>query len=239
MGASPLHECEYVAAYEEAEAIGIAVEYLKTIGEAAPRGARMLLAEYVKFLLHRGKYYFPDNLPANVVAASPKEGKIDRRLAIPLEDLSTGWKQAGQVGQEVYGSSISFVACVGAHLNYANAPIMVFCEYPILDDEGQFAPDGRGTIELCLGGAPELFCKVRILPKGSMEFFQRFSVQTEANGASIQTSERLVVCQTTTRKRDNGHLVFRAFGLLCQHLFLQSSRRPHHSHLKAKRALPI
>ena len=63
---------------------------------------------------------------------------------------------------------------------------MVFCEYPILDDEGQFAPDGSGTIELCLGGAPELFCKVRILPKGSMEFFQRFSVQTEANGASIQ-----------------------------------------------------
>jgi hypothetical protein len=42
---------------------------------------------------------------------------------------------------------------------------MVFCEYPILDDEGQFAPDGSGTIELCLGGAPELFCKVRILPK--------------------------------------------------------------------------
>jgi hypothetical protein len=146
----------------------------------------MLLAEYVKFLLHRGKYYFPDNLPAKVVAASPKEGKIDRRLAIPLEDLSTGWKQAGQVGQEVYGSSISFVACVGAYLNYANAPIMVFCEYPILDDEGQFAPDGSGTIELCLGGAAELFCKVRILPKGSMEFFQRFSVQTEANGASIQ-----------------------------------------------------
>jgi hypothetical protein len=94
------------------------------------------------------------------------------------EPMSSGW-----VAQ---CSSISFVACVGAYLNYANAPIMVFCEYPILDDEGQFAPDGSGTIELCLGGAPELFCKVRILPKGSMEFFQRFSVQTEANGASIQ-----------------------------------------------------
>jgi hypothetical protein len=175
-----------LAAYEEAEAIGIAVEYLKTIGDAAPPGARMLLAEYVKFLLHRGKYYFPENLPAKVVAASPKEGKIDRRLAIPLEDLSTGWKQAGQVGQEVYGSSVSFVSCVCAYLNYANAPIMVFCEYPILDDEGQFAPDGSGTIELRLGGTPELFCKVRVLPKGSMEFWQRFSVQTETNGASIQ-----------------------------------------------------
>jgi hypothetical protein len=121
-----------------------------------------------------------------VVAASPKEGKIDRRLAIPLEDLSTGWKQAGQVGQEVYGSSVSFVSCVSAYLNYANAPIMVFCEYPILDDDGQFAPDGSGTIELRLGGTPELFCKVRVLSKSSMEFLQRVSVQTETNGASIQ-----------------------------------------------------
>ena len=63
---------------------------------------------------------------------------------------------------------------------------MVFCEYPILDDEGHFAPDGSGTIELRLGGTPELFCKIRVLPKGSTEFLQRFSVQTEANGAAIQ-----------------------------------------------------
>jgi hypothetical protein len=111
MGASPLHECEYVAAYEEAEAIGIAVEYLKTIGDAAPRGACMLLAEYVKFLLHRGKYYFPENLPAKVVAASPKEGKIDRRLAIPLEDLSTGWKQGAKSAKKsMAAASLSFPA---------------------------------------------------------------------------------------------------------------------------------
>jgi hypothetical protein len=186
MGASPLHECEYVAAYEEAEAIGIAVEYLKTIGDAAPRGARMLLAEYVKFLLHRGKYYFPENLPEKVVAASPKEGKIERRLAIPLEDLSTGWKQGGQVGQEVYGSAVSFVSCVSAYLNYA--PIIVFCEYPILNDEGQFASDGSGIAKLRLGGTPEFSCKVRVLPKSSMEVLQRVSVQTEKNGASIQST---------------------------------------------------
>ncbi len=102
------------AAYEEAEAVGIAVEYLKTMGDAAPRGARVLLAEYVKFLLHRGKNYFPKNLPINAVFNSPKEGEVDRRLAIPLEDLSTGWKQAGLVGQEVYGSSVSLVACVSS-----------------------------------------------------------------------------------------------------------------------------
>jgi hypothetical protein len=70
---------------------------------------------------------------------------------------------------------------------------MVFCEYPVLDDEGQFAPDGSGIIELRLGGTSELFCKVRILPKGSMEFLRGVSVQVETNGAFIQP--------TTTRNQ--------------------------------------
>jgi hypothetical protein len=185
MGASPLHECEYVAAYEEAEAVGIAVEYLKTMGDAAPRGVRMLLAEYVKFLLHRGKSYFPENLPANVVSNSPKEGKIDRRLAIPLEDLSTGWNQAGQVGQEVYGSSVPFVACVSSYLNYTNASIMVFSEYPILEDRGQFASDGSGIIEMRLGGTTDFSCKVRVIAKRPMKHLQRVCVETKTNKTTI------------------------------------------------------
>jgi hypothetical protein len=191
MGASPLHECEYVAAYEEAEAVGIAVEYLKTMGDAAPRGARVLLAEYVKFLLHRGKNYFPKNLPINAVSNSPKEGKIDRRLAIPLEDLSTGWKQAGQVGQEVYGSSVSFVACVSSYLNYAQASIMVFSEYPILEDKGQFASDGSGIIEMRLGGTPDFSCKVRVLAKGPMELLPRVSVKTKGDKAALTPTQTL------------------------------------------------
>jgi hypothetical protein len=191
MGASPLHECEYVAAYEEAEAVGIAVQYLKTLGDAAPLGVRMLLAEYVKFLLHRGKNYFPENLPASVVSDSPKEGKIDRRLAVPLEDLSTGWKQAGQVGQEVYGSSVSFVTCVSSYLNYANSSIMVFSEYPILEDKGLFTSDGSGIIEMRLGGTPDLSCKVRVLAKGSMELLQRVSVETKSNKAVVVPTQAL------------------------------------------------
>ena len=191
MGASPLHECEYVAAYEEAEAVGIAVEYLKTMGDAAPRGARVLLAEYVKFLLHRGKNYFPKNLPISAVSNSPKEGKIDRRLAIPLEDLSTGWKQAGQVGQEVYGSSVSFVACVSSYLNYAKASIMVFSEYPILEDKGQFTSDGSGIIEMRLGGTSDFSCKVRVLAKGPMELLPRVSVKTKGNKAAMTPTQTL------------------------------------------------
>jgi hypothetical protein len=190
MGASPLHECEYVAAYEEAEAVRIAVHYLKTMGDAAPRGVRMLLA-YVEFLLNRGRNYFPENLPANVVSNSPKDGKIDRHLAIPLEDLSNGWKQAGQVGQEVYGSSVSFVACVSSYLNYANAQIMVFSEYPILEDKGQFASDGSGIIEMRLGGTPDFSCKIRVLAKGSMQLLQRVSVEAKNNKTAVALPQAL------------------------------------------------
>jgi hypothetical protein len=190
MGASPLHECEYVAAYEEAEAVGIAVQYLKTMGEAAPRGVRMLLAEYVKFLLDRGKNYFPENLPANVISDSPKEGKINRRLTVPLEDLSTGWKQAGQVGQEIYGSSVSFVACASSYLNYASAPIMIFSEYPILEDKGEFASDGSGTIEMRVGGIPDFSCKIRVIAKGSMDLTQRLHVKIK-NKAAVARYKRL------------------------------------------------
>jgi hypothetical protein len=54
-------------------------------------------------------------------------------------------------------------------------------------------PDGSGIIELRLGGTSELFSKVRILPKGSMEFLRQVSVQVETNGAFIQP--------TTTRNQ--------------------------------------
>jgi len=121
---------------------------------------------------------------------SPKEGKIDRRLAVPLEDLSTGWKQAGQVGQEIYGSSVSFVACASSYLNYANAPIMVFSEYPILEDKGEFASDGSGTIEIRVGGTPDFSCKIRVIAKGSMELMRRVSVETK-NKVAVAPIQRL------------------------------------------------
>ena len=64
----------------------------------------------MKYLLHRGRFYYPQELPAKAIAKKAKEGHIDRKLWVPLEDLRTGWQQSGQVGQEVYGSAAAFVA---------------------------------------------------------------------------------------------------------------------------------
>jgi len=56
---------------------------------------------------------------------------------------------------------------------------MVFCKYPILDDEGQFAPDGSGTIELHLGGTGAF---VQI-PNSTQRLDGIFSTIFDANGS--------------------------------------------------------
>ena len=60
---------------------------------------------------------------------SAEQQKPGARLCFTWDEVKRG---------EVYGSSVSFVSCVSAYLNIANAPIAVFCEYQIPDDEGQF-----------------------------------------------------------------------------------------------------
>ena len=68
---------------------------------------------------------------------------------------------------------------------------MVFSEYPILEDKGQFASDGSGIIEMRLGGTPDFSCKVRVLAKGSMELLQRVSVETKNNKTAVAPTQSL------------------------------------------------
>ena len=68
---------------------------------------------------------------------------------------------------------------------------MVFSEYPILEDKGQFTSDGSGIIEMRLGGTPDFTCKVRVLAKGSMKLLQRVSVETKGDKAAAVPTETL------------------------------------------------
>ena len=103
MGVAPLRDCDYLAAYEEAEIYATLHNYLKEFDQDVPASIRLLVCEYMKYLLHRGRYYFPTELPSEMISPQPREGSIVFDLPIPLEDVSTGWTQAGAVGQEVYG----------------------------------------------------------------------------------------------------------------------------------------
>jgi hypothetical protein len=134
IGIAPLakmHDNDYLASYEELEVLS-AFDDLFDIAEQDELSASavLLLSEYTRFVLDRCWYYFPSELPKEMLAEKPKTGKINPKLAFPLEDLREGWQKAGQVGQEVYGAGAVFIA-VTRHYNHLEGwPFMIFCEYP-------------------------------------------------------------------------------------------------------------
>ena len=166
LGVCPLHQASYLAPYEESESFAACLTYLQTAGDQTPSAIRYLLAEFMKYLLHRGRFYYPQELPAEAIAKKPKEGHIDRKLWMPLEDLRTGWQQSGQVGQEVYGSAAAFVATSRAYQRDQGCPILIFCEYPVLQCEFLNASSRNGEVHLSIGGTPDAHCRIRIMPVG-------------------------------------------------------------------------
>ena len=100
MGVGPLHEASYLAPYEEIRIVRRLPYLSANCGGPDPPAIRYLLAEFMKYLLHRGRFYYPQELPARAIAKKAKEGHIDRKLWIPLEDLRTGWatKRSGWTG---------------------------------------------------------------------------------------------------------------------------------------------
>lgn len=166
MGVAPLRDAEYLAAYEEAEIMATMLNYIKEVGVDTPEPIRVFFAEFSKFLLHRGRYYFPSELPPDMISQEPREGRIIPELPIPLEDMSTGWKQVGEVGQEVYGGALAYILTTYAYKRFTNVPVIVYCEYPVYQAEYQITEKQSGYVILRLGGTADYSCRVRLLAKG-------------------------------------------------------------------------
>src|SRR5579884_71382 len=160
-GLFPLRDAPYVAAYEELEAQAKFHDYLDLAGEDLRPSLRVLLAEYRRYSLDRGWYYYPDTLPADVTAEKPRNGTIERALAIPLEGMQDGWERSGQVGQEVYGAGLALVYATRHYVPIAGSGCTAFSDYPMYDvrvDAGTRRASWR------LGGDPRCTCAVRIIP---------------------------------------------------------------------------
>ena len=108
-GLFPLHDAPYLAAYEEMETQAKFHDYLSLGGADVRPSLRLLLAEYQKYSLDRGWFYYPDALPVDGVAEKSRNGTVERALSVPLEDIQDGRKPSGEVGQELYGSGLAFV----------------------------------------------------------------------------------------------------------------------------------
>lgn len=160
LGVTCLHDGPYMAAFECYESFCALSETLVRAdaeGDLSP-GATLLVAEFVRYALHRAWWFYPAHLPETALAHHPKEGKIVRALALPLEDIYADGAPAGQVGQEVYGA--------GAALAYATRgfhPLgdgrLLFCEAPV---RVAHRSEKEATFVVC--GPADHDYAVRILP---------------------------------------------------------------------------
>jgi hypothetical protein len=128
MGVSCLSTAEYMAIFECYESFDAFHMISQELDLAMPEWGKVLVAEYCKYALSRATFYYPENLPEEVLAKKNRNGHIDRSLAIPLEDLYVSRKEPGTVGQETYGAGAAFVFALRscAKLNGA----MVRLNYP-------------------------------------------------------------------------------------------------------------
>ncbi len=162
-GLFPLHDAPYLAAYEELETQAKFHDYLMLGGDGIRPSIRLLLAEYQKYSLDRGWFYYPDALPIDGIAEKSRNGKIERVLSIPLEDLQDGTKSSGEVGQELYGSGLAFVYSSRHYTIVDSANCMMFCTYPIYE----YAAKKRGNATVAafrVGGDGRGECQLRVVP---------------------------------------------------------------------------
>jgi hypothetical protein len=109
MAATCMYNSDYMAPFEDYECFLALQEYLELGGEELDPAARLLAEEFCRYAAHRTWFYYPDMLPADMLAPKQESGIIDRSLSFPLEDLYPDGRPAGQVGQEIYGAGAAFI----------------------------------------------------------------------------------------------------------------------------------
>jgi hypothetical protein len=162
LGVTCLHDGPYMAAYECYESFAAFNELLEVAGDAVPESARLLVTEFCRYALTRGWYFYPSELPEEVLATEIRNGHIDRALAFPLEDLYADGQPAGQVGQEIYGCGMAPTFATRAFHRLGDAPFLFYCEYPIASIKAA----NRGAATFRVWGAPGFTCQARVMPQG-------------------------------------------------------------------------
>lgn len=127
----PLNDAPYTAVYEEQEVFCAFHDYLKHAeGLSILPSVKLLIAEYIRYLVDRAVYYYPTMLPEDMLEDKSKMGEVDPKLWIALEDLQDGWLKSGTVGQEVYGAGNAFGILPRHYLQIPGEPFMIYTDYP-------------------------------------------------------------------------------------------------------------
>jgi len=159
----PLNDAPYSAVYEEQEVFCAFHDYLcHTEGTDIYPPVRLLIAEYIRYLVERAVYYYPPMLPAEMLQEKPKIGEIDTKLWIALEDLQDGWEKSGQIGQEVYGAGNAFGILPRHYMHVKSEEFMVFTNYPTKN----FSAYKSKPVKFSLAGDERLTAQLLLLKTG-------------------------------------------------------------------------
>jgi hypothetical protein len=152
----PLKDAPYTAAYEELEVLAGLYDYVKqSKGVNLPESVQLLLSEFVRYGVYRMAYYYPPMLPKDILVKEVKTGEIDPNLWVPLEDIQDGWKNSGEVGQEVYGSGLAFAMVPRHYFKIKNTTLVMCIDYPIHQFKNHLH-----TVTFSVIGHPDMQCRM-------------------------------------------------------------------------------
>lgn len=158
LGVLCLHDAEYTAIFEAFESFAAFHEIFSRSGNALPDSVRLLLIEYCRHLLNRAWFYYPGELPADSLATEVRNGRLDRTLAIPVEDLYPIGDPAGAVGQEVYGAGAAFVFATRSIHQVPGTTLRVACDYPLT-----LTGVAEGCADIYVHGVPTFSCRLTLM----------------------------------------------------------------------------
>jgi hypothetical protein len=127
----PLGDAPYTAAYEEQEVFAAMHNFLLYAeDEDILPSVSLLIPEFLKYILNRAAYYYPPNLPKEMLSDEVKTGQVDHKLWIAIEDIHDGWEKSGTVGQEVYGAGVAFGIVPRHFYRLPDNDFMIYLDYP-------------------------------------------------------------------------------------------------------------
>jgi len=158
----PLNDAPYTAAYEEQEVFA-ALHNLLLYAEAEDLlpSVALMIPEFLKYIVNRAPYYYPPNLPKEMLSDEIKTGQVDHKLWIAIEDIHDGWEKSGTVGQEVYGAGVCFGIVPRHFYKVPEEDFIVFVEYPTAEYKFR-----KGQVSLRLKGSELLTCRMLVINRG-------------------------------------------------------------------------
>jgi hypothetical protein len=150
----PLNDAPYTAAYEEQEVFAAMHNFLLYAeDEDILPSLNLLIPEFIRHVLNRAVYYYPPNLPKEMLSEEVTKGQVDQKLWIAIEDIHDGWEKSGAVGQEVYGAGVAFGIVPRHYYRVPGEDFLIYLDYPT----ASFVKKGK-QVSFKVKGDPRMTC---------------------------------------------------------------------------------